>query len=103
MGQITTTIRLDSDLKKRFDALCQQLGMTLNTAITVFVKTVVRTRSNPFKIEADDPSEQGLKALEALQAQAIANGVADMPLEEINAEIAAVRASKKFVDFISNY
>ncbi len=94
MATVATTIRLDSDLKKRFDALCDEFGLTVNTAINLFVKSVVRTRSIPFSIKLDDPAELGRQAFEDLRAQAASNGIQDMTLDEINAEIAAARAEK---------
>lgn len=95
MAQVATTIRLDSELKTRFDNLCEEFGMTLNTAVNIFVKTVVRTRSIPFKIELDNPNETGMRAFEALQRQAQVAGLSEMTLDDINAEIAEARASIK--------
>ncbi|MCC8038993.1 MAG: type II toxin-antitoxin system RelB/DinJ family antitoxin [Bacteroidales bacterium] len=95
MATVATTIRLDSELKKRFDALCDEFGLTVNTAINLFVKSVVRTRSIPFSIKLDDPVELGMQALEELRAQAADNGLQDMTLDDINAEIAAARAERK--------
>ncbi len=86
---------MDSELKTKFDLLCAEFGMTLNTAVNIFIKTVVRTRSIPFKIEIEDPAERGKKAFEALRRQAQENGLSDMTLDEINAEIAAARATMK--------
>lgn len=95
MAQVATTIRLDSELKTRFDNLCEEFGMTLNTAVNIFVKTVVRTRSIPFKIELDNPNETRMRAFEALQRQAQVAGLSEMTLDDINAEIAEARASIK--------
>ena len=39
--------------------------------------------------------EGALAAFDAIRAKAIQDGVADMPLEEINAEIAKVRRGKQ--------
>jgi hypothetical protein len=51
MSQSAYTIRLDSDLKKRFDTLCEGFGMSASTAFNVFVRAVVRQRKIPFEIE----------------------------------------------------
>ena len=53
MKQTATTIRLDADLKAEFDKLCEDFGMSANTAFNIYVKTVVRQRRIPFQIEAD--------------------------------------------------
>ena len=65
MAQATFSVRMDDGLKKEFDALCSDFGMSMSTAITVFAKAVVRERSIPFKIVASDPfySESNRKYL----------------------------------------
>ena len=51
MAQSAVTVRIDSDLKTQFDALCEQFGMSANTAFNIFVKAVIRSRSIPFAIK----------------------------------------------------
>ena len=55
MAQATFSVRMDDVLKKEFDALCSDFGMSMSTAITVFAKAVVRERKIPFEISASDP------------------------------------------------
>jgi addiction module RelB/DinJ family antitoxin len=52
MAQSMLSIRIVEGLKKQFDSLCNEFGMTATTAIIVFAKTVVRERKIPFAIEA---------------------------------------------------
>lgn len=52
MGQAAVTIRMDADIKRQFDALCQDFGMSANTAFNIFARSVVRSRSIPFEIQA---------------------------------------------------
>lgn len=54
MAQTTLSIRMDEDLKKQFDAFCSDIGMSMTTAICVFVKKAVRERRIPFDITADN-------------------------------------------------
>ena len=54
MAQTTVSIRMDEDLKKQFDAFCSDIGMSMTTAICVFVKKAVRERRIPFDITADN-------------------------------------------------
>ena len=51
MAQSAVTIRLDSDLKMQFDSLCEEFGMSTNTAFNIYVRQVVRSRRIPFAIE----------------------------------------------------
>lgn len=97
MSQSAFTIRLDSDLKERFDRLCEEFGMSANTAFNVYVRKVVRTRSIPFAIEADtmdDVRERAGKAFYNMRKSAADNGISGMSLDEINEEIRLVREGK---------
>ena len=52
MAQTSMTVRLDNKQKAIFDELCAQFGMSANTAINIFVKAVIRSKSIPFSIQA---------------------------------------------------
>ena len=96
MAQTSMTVRLDSVQKAKFDQLCEQFGMSANTAINIFVRTVVRSRSIPFTITADtDESirENAIKAIRDIRKDA--QNRPELSLEEINAEINAVREAKR--------
>jgi len=54
MAQATFSVRMDDSLKKDFDRMCSDFGMSMSTAITVFAKAVVRERKIPFEISASD-------------------------------------------------
>ena len=54
MAQATFSIRMDADLKKQLDELCEDFGMTASTAFTIFAKKVVRERRIPFEITSPD-------------------------------------------------
>ena len=92
--QTATTIRLDADLKAEFDKLCEEFGMSANTAFNIYVKTVVRQRRIPFQIETDpidEVTERGRRAFWEIRRMAAENGTAGMSLEEINEEIRLAR------------
>ena len=92
MAQSAVTVRIDSEMKSRFDELCAQFGMSVNTAFNIFVNAVVMSRSIPFTIkgsrveqpDALDLFMQQRKAAEASQEP-------EMTLEETNQEIRAAR------------
>ena len=50
MANINVTIRLDEDLKAQAEALFDDLGMSLTTAINVFVRQAVREGRIPFEV-----------------------------------------------------
>lgn len=97
MSQSALTIRLDSDLKMEFDRLCEEFGMSTNTAFNIYVRQVVRSRRIPFTIEAptkDDVMAKGRTAFYAMRQAAADAGMQDMPLDEINEEIRLAREGK---------
>ena len=97
MAQTAMTIRMDNDLKVQFDALCDEFGMSTNTAFNIFARTVVRQRRIPFTIEAPKKEEvvaRGQTAINELRKIASENGLTGMSLEEINEEIRLAREGK---------
>ena len=40
MAQTLINVRMDEDLKRNFDNVCNELGMTMSTAIMIFAKNV---------------------------------------------------------------
>ena len=94
MAQTTMTFRVDDSLKKDFDKLCDEFGLTNTAALTVFMKTVVRERRIPFEIRTVSESETRSRAVEAferMRADAAKSGLQGMSLDEINAIIREVR------------
>ena len=97
MAQTAMTIRMDSELKAEFDKLCNEFGMSANTAFNIYVKTVVRQRRIPFPIEADSVEKARIEFRDTfykLRESAKDNGVAGMSLEEINEEIRLARSEE---------
>ena len=92
MAQSAVTVRIDSEMKAQFDELCNQFGMSVNTAFSIFVNAVVRSRSIPFTIKGGSVEQP--RALDLFMKQrksAESSQVPEMTLEEINAEIRAAR------------
>ena len=72
MGTSVITVRLDEKLKKQFEEVVDELGLNMTTAITAFVKTVVRQEGIPFDLSAKkDPfySPANMAALKESIAQ----------------------------------
>ncbi|MBR0368177.1 MAG: type II toxin-antitoxin system RelB/DinJ family antitoxin [Clostridia bacterium] len=98
MSQIAFSVRMDENLKRQFDGLCQEFGMTPSTAINVFARTVVRERRIPFDIAAPEPEvtrEGAMRAFLALRAEASANGLSDLSMDDIDEEIRQARAARR--------
>lgn len=70
MSQSLINIRMDEELKKSFDSVCNELGMNMTTAITIFAKKMVREKRVPFDVSIDPfYSEKNSKALEESKKQ----------------------------------
>lgn len=97
MAQSTFSVRMDENLKKEFDSLCNEFGMNATTAFNVFARAVVRERKIPFEIQASDGLSRadGMRAFFELRSQARENGIQDMALDEINEEIGNTRCGAK--------
>lgn len=66
MGQTTLNVRMDEDLKRRFDAFCADVGMNASVAVNLFVKTVIREQRIPFEIAAA-PNAGTIAAIEEME------------------------------------
>ena len=93
MAQTAFTVRMDADVKKRFDELCKDFGMSSNTAFNMFARAVIKSERIPFDIKSEEQAlvERARRATEQIRAQAILNGTANMSMEEINEEIRKAR------------
>ncbi|MFI3299791.1 MAG: type II toxin-antitoxin system RelB/DinJ family antitoxin [Candidatus Gastranaerophilales bacterium] len=63
MSQSNISIRIDDTVKQKFDALCEELGLSMSTAINIFVKTVIRENRIPFDISLNTPNCELKKAI----------------------------------------
>ena len=51
--QSLISVRMDEALKNNFDYICNELGMNMTTAITIFAKKVCREKRIPFEVSID--------------------------------------------------
>ena len=51
-------VKIDRDVKKQADSVANAMGMTLSTAINIFVRQMVNERAIPFRIQLDDGKAQ---------------------------------------------
>lgn len=55
MAQVTVSLRMDENLKNQADLFCDEVGMSLSTAITVCLKKIIREGRFPFEVGISDP------------------------------------------------
>lgn len=53
MSQTVVSVRMDDALKKDFDKTCNELGMSMTTAITMLAKKMTREKRLPFEVSID--------------------------------------------------
>ena len=96
MPQVSMTVRMDSQLKKQFDALCSEFGMSANTAMNIFAKAVVQRGKIPFEIKSDRAIylEKAQEAFKALRRRADNGETPDLTMEEIDEEIRKAHAER---------
>ena len=87
--------RMDDSLKAKAISICEQLGMDLPTYMRICVVRLVHDNGVPFPLQLLQKENKGLAAMKAASMLAAKNGISDMGLEEINAEIEMVRKKTK--------
>ena len=97
MGQMAFTVRMDSDIKKKFDELCKDFGMSANTAFNIFARAVIKQERIPFEVESERHAilARSRAAFESLREEAVANGTVGMSMDEINEEIRLYREERR--------
>ncbi len=103
MASTLVQIRVDEKLKDDVVAVYDQLGLDLSTAVRIFFKKSVAEKGIPFSMRLGGREQNSIEkqipqkvisAMQAMSESAIKNGLSEMSLEEINAEINAVRQGK---------
>ena len=96
--QALIQVRVDKALKEEVSEIYEMLGLDLPTAIRMFLVRSKLERGLPLNTmlpKKNVTRSEALDALDTLFQQA--SGAPDMTQDEINAEIAAVRAARKAV------
>jgi len=69
MAQTNINIRMDAELKREFEAFCQEVGMSMTTAFTIFAKKAVREQKIPFEVSAEKDPFAGMKGIRMTQEE----------------------------------
>lgn len=84
MAQTLVNVRMDEELKREFDRVCNELGMNMTTAIMIFARKVTRERRIPFDVSIDPfYSDSNMKALQTSKDQLARGQVVVKSLEEL--------------------
>ena len=94
--QVLIQFRVDKDLKQEVADICDALGTDMPTVFRMCMKQIKIVRGIPFSTKLPDivvTRSEAMNAFDQLRQEAA--GTPEMSLEEINKEIAAVRAERK--------
>lgn len=64
MATTTVNVRMDENLKKDFERLCNELGLNMSTAMNIFAKMAVRKQGIPFELSLRIPNRETIEAIE---------------------------------------
>lgn len=64
MGKTSFSMRIDEELKNDAEELFADFGMSLSTAVRIFLKQAVRQQNMPFTIKENIPNDETVKAIE---------------------------------------
>jgi len=64
MANVTTSIRMDSDVKKAATELLNDLGLDLSSAVNIFLKQVILQGGLPFQVKYPQYKPEVIAAME---------------------------------------
>lgn len=91
-------VRVEDSLKDEAAQVFEKLGIDTSTAVRMFLKRSIMENGIPFRMTLPkEPyrAEKGYRAMVELNEESEKNGLTDMSLEEINAEIESSRLERK--------
>lgn len=93
-------VRIEDSLKDEAARVFENLGIDTSTAVRMFLKRAVLENGIPFRMTLPrEPylAERGYRAMKEMGEMAEKNGVSEISLDEINAEIEASRRERNAV------
>lgn len=91
MANSLVQFRTDDTSKIKAVNICEQLGIDLPTYLRMCIAKLVQENGIPFSMKISNDENIALNAMKAASRIAAENGISEMTLDEINAEIAEAR------------
>ena len=91
-------VRVDDSLKDEAAQVFERLGIDTSTAVRMFLKRAILENGIPFKMTLPKTpyvADRGYRAMVEIGETSEKNGLSDISLEEINAEIEASRRERQ--------
>lgn len=88
-----TLVQFRTDEAEKLEAIqiCAKLGLSLQAYLRMCICRMVQEKGIPFDMKLKNEDNAGIRALKKASQIAEEYGIADMTLDEINAEIAEAR------------
>ena len=92
MANSLIQFRAEESSRIKASNICEKLGIDLPTYMRMCISRLIQENGIPFSMNLNDISEnKAIRAMKTASRIAEENGIADMTLDEINAEIAEAR------------
>lgn len=92
MANALVQFRADDAARIQAAQICERLGIDLPTYLRMCITRLVRENGIPFSMKIETRTEnRGIQAMKRASRIAQQQGISDMTLDEINAEIAEAR------------
>ena len=92
MANSLIQFRTEEAVRIKAMEICERLGIDLQTYMRMCISRLIQENGIPFSMKLDDlPDNKAIRAMKSAGRIAEENDIADMSLDEINAEIAEAR------------
>lgn len=91
MANSLVQFRTDDSTRLKAISICERLGIDLSTYMRMCIARLISENGIPFSMKLDENKNKAILAMREASRIAEENGISDMTLEEINAEIAEAR------------
>lgn len=92
-------IQIDKNLAQKATDIFSSIGLDLQSAVQLFLNRSIKARGIPFPMilpdKREERADEAVMAMIKMSRMAEEAGIADMTLDEINAEIDAVRRGER--------
>lgn len=88
-------VRVDDELKNQANAIFEELGIDLSTAVRMFLKKSIMVKGIPFDTTLDESSLEMGRIVRELQKHSEDIGNSEMTLDEINEIIRLAREERR--------
>ena len=86
-------VKIERSVKKEADTIANAMGMTLSTAINVFVRQMVQERAIPFRVHLTNEAKEFNQLIDSIRDENAQKGF--LSDDEINAEIQSYRSERQ--------